>query len=292
MLLFFSHMSGGQYLLGDYDDERDKLVVTSHGLFNFGPSTPSGVHAPSATPDGQGGIIVLFNMNPGLPTEGWNQIMTLPRRLTLVGDDEVRIEPAGEIESLRYDHGHIGATTLPANEEVVLEGIEGSAMELVLELDPGDAPMVELDVLRSPGKEEYTRIAFYKDRGFKVQNPSAQSGAIHHTGQPAIRGFRRSRPADRFESLLTLDSSYSSTLPCALSRAPETAPLRLDPDEPLQLRVFIDRSVVEVFANGKQCVAVRVYPGRGDSTGVSLRAQGSAAKLRSLDAWQMRSVYT
>ena len=292
MLLFFSHMSGGQYLLGDYDDERDKLVVTSHGLFNFGPAVPSGVHAPSATPDGKGGIVVLFNMNPGFPTEGWNQIMTLPRRLTLAGDDDVRVEPAGDIESLRHDHRQVGAAALPANEEVVLDGIEGSAMELVLELDPGDAPMVELNVLRSPGKEEYTRIAFYRDRGFKVQNPSDHSGAIHHTGQAAIRGFRRPRPVERYESLLTLDSSYSSTLPGALSRAPETAPIRLDPDEPLRLRVFIDRSVVEVFANGKQCVAVRVYPGRADSTGVSLRAQGSHATLRSLDAWQMRNICT
>ena len=133
-------MSGGQYLLGDYDEDRDKLVVTSHGLFNFGPSVPSGVHAPSATPDGKGGIVVLFNMNPGFPTEGWNQIMTLPRRLTLAGDDDVRVEPAGDIESLRHDHRQVGAAALPANEEVVLDGIEGSAMELVLELDPGGRP--------------------------------------------------------------------------------------------------------------------------------------------------------
>ena len=292
MLLFFSHMSGGQYLLGDYDEDRDKLVVTSHGLFNFGPAVPSGVHAPSATPDGQGGIIVIFNMNPGFPSEGWNQIMSLPRRLTLAGDDDVRVEPTGDIESLRHDHRRVGPTELPANEDVVLAGIAGSALELAIELDPGEASMVELNVLRSPGREEYTRIAFYKDRGFKVQRPSVQPGAVHHTGQVAIGGTKSPRPVDRYESLLTLDSSYSSTLPDARSRAPETAPIRLDPDEPLRLRVFVDRSVVEVFANGKQCVAVRVYPGRGDSTGVSLRAQGSPAQLRSLDAWQMRSIYT
>src|SRR5690606_25986283 len=44
---FFSHMSGGQYLLGDYDTVRHKFNVTSGGKFNFGPATPSGVHAPS-----------------------------------------------------------------------------------------------------------------------------------------------------------------------------------------------------------------------------------------------------
>ena len=54
---------------------------------------------------------------------------------------------------------------------------------------------------------------------------------------------------------------------------------------------FVDRSIVEVFVNGRQCAAVRVYPGREDSVGVSLRAVGKAATLKSLDAWQMKSIY-
>src|SRR5262249_3558435 len=53
ILLFFSHMTSGQYLLGDYDQRRDKFVATSHGRFNFGPVSPGGVHAPSATLDGK-----------------------------------------------------------------------------------------------------------------------------------------------------------------------------------------------------------------------------------------------
>ena len=59
----------------------------------------------------------------------------------------------------------------------------------------------------------------------------------------------------------------------------------------MELRVFIDRSIVEVFVNGKQCVAVRVYPGREDSVGVLLLAQGQDAVLTSLDAWQMNNIY-
>lgn len=50
-------------------------------------------------------------------------------------------------------------------------------------------------------------------------------------------------------------------------------------------------SVVEVFVNDRQCLAVRVYPGRSDSLGVSLRAQGQEAKLISLDAWEMKGIY-
>jgi beta-fructofuranosidase len=269
ILLFFSHMSGGQYLLGDYDEERDKFVVTHGEKFNFGAAAPSGVHAPSATPDGDGGVIVIFNMNPGKPTKGWNQIMTLPRRLTAAGD-ALSIEPAGDLESLREAPQHFESIALPANQEIVLDSLQGNAMELIATINPGTAPMVELNVLRSPNREEYTRIAFFKERGFADR----VSGTRQH------------------QSLITIDSSYSSLAADVLSRAPETAPISLRPDEDLELRVFIDKSVVEVFVNGKQCVAMRVYPERPDSVGVSFRSQGADSSIKSLQSWQMQSIYT
>ena len=105
-------------------------------------------------------------------------------------------------------------------------------VEIVAEIDPQDAPMVELNVLRAPGKEEYTRIAFFKNRGFS----NRVFGSDHH------------------QSLISLDTSYSSVAPDVLSRAPETAPVVLAPGETLKLRIFVDKSVVEVFANGQQCV--------------------------------------
>ena len=77
-----------------------------------------------------------------------------------------------------------------------------------------------------------------------------------------------------------------------MSRAPETAPLALGEDETLKLRVFVDRSVVEVFANGRQCVSLRVYPDRPDSTGVSFRSQGVDSRILSLQAYRMKSIWT
>ena len=285
MLLFFSSMSGGQYLLGDYDTVRDKFVVAGGGKFNHGATHPSGVHAPSASPDGQGGLIAIFNMNPGKPTEGWDQIMTLPRRLTLQ-ETEVHIEPAGDIESLRTTHVRVGPLALPANEDVVLDEVSGDALELALEIDPQAAAQVELNVLRSPGREEYTRIAFFRERGFRPTRwndaggfqPDAANGWVYNMEKTA-------------RSVLVIDSSHASTAADVRSRPPEMAQLMLGPNEPLRLRVFIDRSVVEVFANGRQCVAVRVYPERADSVGVSLRSQGADAVVQSMDAWQMRSIW-
>ena len=269
ILLFASHMTGAQYLLGSYDTVRDKFVATHGGRFNFGPMRPAGVHAPSAAPDGRGGVIAIFNMNEGKPTAGWDQIMSLPRRLTLDGDD-LSMEPVAAVTALRDAHTHVDATLLPANEEFVFESVHGRALELVAALDPQDAPMVEVNVLRSPGKEEFTRIAFFKNRGHVER--------VLGTG--------------RHFSLITIDTSYASVAPDVLSRAPETAPVNIEPDESIELRIFVDHSVVEVFVNNKQCVAVRVYPERADSVGVSMRAQGADALLKSLDAWKMRSIWS
>jgi len=183
--------------------------------------------------------------------------MSLPRRLTLDEGGKLLMEPAGAVSSLRYDHQVMEETNLPANQEVVLEGIRGNAMEILAETDPGEAPMVEMNVLRSPNREEFTRIAFFKGRGYQGQ------------------------------SLVMIESSYSSLSPIVLSRAPETAPVSLGEDEPLKLRAFLDRSSVEVFANGRQCVAARAYPMRQDSSGVSLRSQGKDSTLTRLEAWQM-----
>jgi len=296
ILNFFSHMSGGQYLLGDYDKKNDRFVVTSGGKYNHGAVSPSGVHAPSAAPDGKGGVIVIFNMSPGKPTEGWNQIMTLPRRLTLAGKDELLQEPVEAMESLRYDPRHVGTLNLPVNQEIPLTEINGNAMEIIAEIDPQTAQLIELNVLRSPDKEEYTRISFFKEKGFSKGLDYQSGPGTASMPLDLVKLFTEDetpRPDNRRqrESLISIETSNASTLTDVQFRAPETAPVNIAPGETVKLRVFIDKSVVEVFVNGKQCVAARVYPGRDDSVGVSIAAKGGNAQLKSLDAWQMKSIY-
>ncbi|TSA37451.1 MAG: glycosyl hydrolase family 32 domain protein [Verrucomicrobiaceae bacterium] len=277
IMLSASHLYGAQYRLGDYEKERDKFIVTAHDRFNTGALFPGGVHAPSATSDGRGGIVTIFNINDAKPIPEWIGIMSLPVRLTLLARNELGMEPAGDIESLRGERVSVAPMTMPANKEMVFENVRGNAMELNLEIDPKNAPMIELNVLRSQNKEEFTRIAFYGRRGPR--------DFMQYVGED------QKKKEDSMFSIITLDNSHSSELPDVLSRAPENAQFHLPPGETLKLRVFIDRSVVEVFANGRRYVALRVYPGRDDSLGVSLRAQGGDAELKSMEAWQMKSIY-
>ena len=293
MLLYYSHRNGGQYLLGDYDQARDKLIARDYGRFNFGASWPGGIHAPSATPDGKGGLIAIFNVNWGMPSPGWSeeerqirhfgcwegqQLMSLPRRLSLSTSGDVQIEPAGDIESLRGRHTQIADCTIKGNSEIVFDQVSGNAIELSLEVETNGAPLIELDVLRSPDQQEYTRIAFYRDRSVKPLETGSAAGT-----PPNNEGTY---------SLVALDSSHASIQPEARSRPPEIAPVFLALEENLKMRVFVDKSIVEVFVNGRQCLAVRVYPGRQDSVGVAMRAVGRDVRLVALDAWEMKSIYS
>jgi beta-fructofuranosidase len=70
-------------------------------------------------------------------------------------------------------------------------------------------------------------------------------------------------------------------------RTVERAPLKLKDGESLRLRVFVDKSVVEIYANDRQAICRRVYPGRDDSLGVVLFANGGEAEFSSVKAWEM-----
>jgi beta-fructofuranosidase len=265
LLLSFSHTLGGQYMLGDYDTQRHRFKPYNKGLFNHAAVAPGGVHAPSAAVDGRGGVINILNINDGMYSSDWDQLMSLPQRLTLGPDKLLRIQPVDAVASLRAHHQHIEDMAMPANNEIVLPQISGKALELEAEIDPKESRWVQLNVLRSANAEEVTSITFY--------NYDRKLAYWYHT-----------------KGVVCLDGSHSSARPDVWMRPPERADLERG-EEMLRLRVFVDHSVVEVFVNEKVYLAMRVYPGRHDSTGVSIRAGGQDARVKKLDAWEMKSIY-
>ncbi|MFP6568994.1 MAG: glycoside hydrolase family 32 protein [Dehalococcoidia bacterium] len=262
MLLFFSHKRGGQYFVGDYDDDTHRFSPDYHGRMNYGPLSVGSLHAPSATIDDSGRYLSIFNVKESRETRGWDNVMTVPRVLSLADDDSLLITPVPELEGLRFNKKSVSEANIPANQDIVLPDIAGSAIEIHAVIDPNAAREVGLNVLRSPDATELTRISFFHRANARWGTPQLQ-----------------------------IDGSQSSTGADVLGRPPEIGPLDIPDGEYLRLRIFIDRSIVEVFANGIQCLTLRVYPESPASTGVSVFAKGNSATLKSLDCWQMRSVW-
>jgi beta-fructofuranosidase len=139
---------------------------------------------------------------------------------------------------------------VPADADLQVDGVRGDSLELLVEMDSADASEFGIKVCVSPNGEEQTIIAYSSEQG----------GLSVDT--------RQSAPSDSPKTI-------------------ETAPFSLDENERLRLRIFVDKSVIEVFANDRQAVARRIYPARTDSVGVSLFAVGGSAKVHVLQAWQM-----
>lgn len=263
MLLCISHPRGARYYLGRYENET--FHPEEHHRMNW----PGGTcFAPESLLDDRGRRIfwawVMDRRDrDAAEASGWSGVMTLPRVLSLDGDGSVRIEPAEELKTLRLNHRRREDIQL-ADTEVLLDDMAGDRLELAIEMEPQGASECGITVRCSPDGAEQTVITF---------DPGAQSLKI-----------------DLSESTLDKTVTYRSIC-CGSGENPEVqaqeAPFELKAGEPLRVRMFLDRSILEVFANGRQCLTQRIYPTRDDSLGVSVFGRGGSALVNSMDAWDM-----
>jgi sucrose-6-phosphate hydrolase SacC (GH32 family) len=56
----------------------------------------------------------------------------------------------------------------------------------------------------------------------------------------------------------------------------------------LRLHIYLDRSMLEVYANGSKSITTRIYPSRTDALGIQLYGLGQI-EVKSLDIWEMLS---
>ena len=87
------------------------------------------------------------------------------------------------------------------------------------------------------------------------------------------------------EKKLKIDTTHSSPTPGPGGIAAETS--SLGAGEVLALCVFVDRSVVEVFASSRQAVMRRIHPSPEDSPGVVLFSDGGPATVEVLQAREL-----
>jgi beta-fructofuranosidase len=65
------------------------------------------------------------------------------------------------------------------------------------------------------------------------------------------------------------------------------APLALGVGEMLKLHIFLDKPMLEVFANDRQCITQQIFPASREAFGIKVFARGGTATIRSGQAWDM-----
>ncbi len=59
----------------------------------------------------------------------------------------------------------------------------------------------------------------------------------------------------------------------------------------LNLHIFIDNSIVEVFANHRECITGQISSKRSLPFALDLFATGGKVKVNSLDIWELKSIW-
>ena len=270
MMLFGSHLQGTQYYLGRLEGER--FIPERYARMSW----PGGLLGGARTLQDGKGRRIFFDWIRDLRGEqweresGWSGVMTLPRVLSLGSDGTLRIEPAPEVEALRINHRIHRNMQLSANSERLLEGVRGDALELALEMKPRGPREFGVKVRCSPDGAEQTLVA-YDPAAKKLKVIMAKSSLDRRVEYIYYR--QRAAPTRLPPEQRTVQA--------------QEAPLELRAGESLKLRIFLDRSVLEVFANGRQCITQRIYPTRADSLGVALYSHGDAVSVPTVEAWDL-----
>jgi len=63
-------------------------------------------------------------------------------------------------------------------------------------------------------------------------------------------------------------------------------------EKQLKLHIFIDKSVIEVYANSRECITSRIYPKNIDAIKIHLFAENGIVILLSMDAWEIKTKKT
>ncbi|MDP6636920.1 MAG: GH32 C-terminal domain-containing protein [Phycisphaerae bacterium] len=252
MLLCISHGLGARYYLGDFKGEH--YLPTHHAMMNWARWD---CFAPETllTPDGR--RVMWAWCTPWV-----NGMQKVGRKVNFDALFKSKLQPG--IQCLPRELSLPGDGVLrikPLRELEKLRRDEKQVKDIIVKGDAvrvlkdiaGDAMELEIVIAAPTAKEFGVNLLCDKD---------GKNGYVISHGAGAKK----------------LKASYSEP------------PFELKDGEDLKLRIFIDKSMIEVFANDRQAV-VTWHEYDPKNIRVSLFSRGGELKIKSITAWNMKSIY-
>ncbi|MGH9582622.1 MAG: glycoside hydrolase family 32 protein, partial [Bryobacteraceae bacterium] len=255
--------SGGQYFIGRFDGTRfhnDNPPGDIHWL-DYGRDCYCALtfnNEPSPQAPRMIGWMDNWDYAGVVPTSPWRGAMTLPRVLSLSEFDAslwLVQKPIEQLRSLRADEfQYSGATDTDLNRKLAAWTHRSQTFEMKATIRLGTARQIVWNLLQ--GQNDRTLVGFDAVKQQLFVDRSHCAGA-----------------------------HFSNAFP---SRT--VAPLDLA-GEPLRLHIFVDRSSVEVFAQGGRVVMTNLVFPKPSSTGLSLSSSGGALQSIHLNMWKLNSIW-
>ena len=250
-----------QYFVGEFNG----TIFTNENLTNkiarpdYGPDYYAAIaynqlpaaHLPTAI-----GWLNNWNYANSIPTRPWKGAMSLPRTLSVkkINDEWLLLQkPVAALQSLRTKILELKNATF---NEIKLLPVKSQQFEMNL-------------VLVSSALSTYgVRIAKAGNSFFEIGYDAAKQLLYIDRSKAGNRSFNKIfETLNRFETPLVLNN------------------------KPLQLHIFFDHSIVEVFANnGEAVLTAQIFPDE-TGNGIELFSSGGKSSLIKATIWKIRSIW-
>jgi len=243
------------YLIGTWENE--KFTPFSHQphsleLFDNHLLAPAfGVD--EETDDTYIGIIPEDRPAQAQIASGWRQTFSIPRQFRYLEDSTIGQIPHPNLCRLRSEEVTIESLQLENGEKGNLSGFSGNQVELEFNVLADSNSTFAIQVLKHEDEQEYTTITFNYELNKII--------------------------LDRRKS--TLSNSRKDT---------RVGDFVFNPNDTLNVRVFIDHSTLEVFIQNLTVFSSRVYPSRAESDKIDIVAIEGVVEVISASIWQMDSM--
>jgi beta-fructofuranosidase len=241
------------YYVGHYRNNR--FEVLKQGKADFGVYA----YAPQCLRDDKGRVLLWHWVKEGrsekaFRASGWAGVMSLPRVLSINADNTLGMRVASEFTMLRDKHYQFKNVKLVPSIANPLADIRENCLELQAEVKVGASSVFSLALCCSD--EEQTVIRY-----------------------------------DAAQQELTVDASRSSLDP-ETERKTFITTVAPDANGILKFQIFLDHSVLEVFAGNSVAITNRIYPTRADSLGLKLLLEQGNITINHLDLWSLKSIWS
>ena len=249
-----------QYFVGEFDGTKftnenpaDKIYRPDYGADNYAAITYNNL------PSNHLPVIVGWASNWSycklVPTSPWKGSMTLPRTMQLEKRDGEWImlqQPIAAVEKLRYEPYSASNIRISGSKTIP---VKTQTAEIDLTIQPVDA--TDAGIRLFVGKDKSITIGYYKESG-KLYIDRTNSG--NTTFSPEFAKWLRT------EVPITIKDK-------------------------LRLRIFIDKTLVEVFVNdGETVLTTQLFP-EASQTGIEVFSNGEKAMVSSIKVWKLKSVW-
>lgn len=186
---------------------------------------------------------------------GWSGVMSLPRILYPLQNERMGMAPWPELVNLREDRINLQNLKLAEGQSQVVIVRDGSSFELE------------------------AKVGIQDNTAFELQFCTTDYGEMTSLTYSVI------------ESLLSVNTTRSS-LSTEVTGNIHSFPIHLSPGETLDLHIYVDGSVLEVFANGWATLTSRFYPTGPVQPRIRLDPLGKGVvSIGELNVWNMKSIF-